>query len=90
MLVLVAGAVAAFAIYTFGWRETDDGETERARAELIAHGIASNACETCEPGQLTHIAGTVWSIRVHGDGYQACWTFDTATFSTGAGVARGC
>ncbi len=95
VLVLVAGAVAAFAIYTWGWRETtDDREAERARAGLIARRIASEACETCEPGQLTHVAGTVWSVRVHGDGYQACWTFDTARFSTGtprwSGVARGC
>lgn len=60
VLVLVAGAVAGFAIYTFGWRETaNDGRAERALAQLDARRIASEACQTCEPGQLTHVAGTV-------------------------------
>jgi hypothetical protein len=45
VLVLVAGAVAALAIYTFGWR--DQGDNERARAMLYAQEVARNAESEC-------------------------------------------
>ena len=35
LAIVVAGAVAAFAIYTFGWRDDDGDRTPRARAELV-------------------------------------------------------
>lgn len=74
VLVLVTGAVAAFGIYTWGWREIgDEAATERARAEFTARRIALRVCEGCESEGLEPRAGSVWTVTLDG----RCLVFDT-------------
>jgi hypothetical protein len=71
--LIVAGAVAAFAIYTFGWRAQDKSSAaERASAQLAANRIALQMCGRCKTEGLVREAGSVW--RVHAGG--GCYLFD--------------
>jgi hypothetical protein len=72
VLVLVAGGVAAFAIYTFGWRDSEQAG-DRARADLDAREL----CRGCQPKGLKHRAGSVWEVYVRG----SCFLIDVERFS---------
>jgi hypothetical protein len=61
VLIVVAGAVAAFGIYTWGWRDDDSGDSSRARA--YAETIAAQ-CDPhpCQVRSVTHISGDDWKV----------------------------
>ena len=66
VVVLVTGAVASFAIYTFGWRDEAPDEGGRALAVLTAEQLRAgdpDLANDCEVANLEHIAETVWRVR---------------------------
>jgi hypothetical protein len=74
VLVVVAGAVAGFGIYAFGWREDNDGSNERARAMLYAQEVGQwveNGCgeEDCDVDEavvlrIEPVADGLWRARL--------------------------
>lgn len=78
--VLVAGAVAAFAIYTFGWRENTGGRSEAAAAasQIVCSG-SSGTCETVTG--LHRVTGDIWRFRMGGFRMgEICVTVDLSEF----------
>lgn len=79
--VFVAGAVAAFAIWTFG--DDDDGGTgsdaalARAYAGIIAHDSGKARIES-----VTRVSGDVWKVRAKGQvtGTVSCLLLDLSRF----------
>jgi hypothetical protein len=66
VLVLVAGAVAAFGIYTWGWRD-EDVSGDRARAMLYADQVA-RLCNRdggggCSVSRLGRVAKGLWRFE---------------------------
>jgi hypothetical protein len=59
-LVVVAGAVAAFAIYTFGWREREPSAAEERERALA---FAQVACSCTEPDDFERVAPGLWRGR---------------------------
>jgi hypothetical protein len=61
VLVVVAGAVSAFGIYTRGWHSDDSGDPSRARAyaETLAAQCDPDACEV---SSVTHVSGNDWKV----------------------------
>ena len=81
MLVVIVGAVAAFAIYTFEWRGNGaSSERARAYAEAVA---ATCEPEACEVGGLTRISENDWKIvlRNPGTGSVGCALLQTDRFA---------
>ncbi len=71
VLVVVGGAVAAFAIYTFGWRDGHEGESiedERTTAIAYAEQLARNTSpiegDCSVVGDLERIAPRTWRARI--------------------------
>jgi hypothetical protein len=62
VLVVVAGAVATFGIYTWGWRDDEDtGSASRARAYADAVAASCDP-EPCRVRSLDHISGDDWKV----------------------------
>ncbi len=68
--VLVAGALGAFAIYTFGWRNSSSSE-ERAKARADAEEVLSyikrlpsRGCVGCRVGEVKRVAPQIWRVRL--------------------------
>ena len=86
VLVLVAGAVAAFAIYTFGWRERG-GEEDGTRARVYADDLARVMCEeegawVCEVQRVRRIDGPLYRVELdpQGRGPDQCLVIDVERF----------
>ena len=83
VVVLVAGAVSAFGIYTFGWRagtNDDDGK----KAQVYADSIASQLHTGVE--STRHAADSLWRVELsNGD----CYVLDIDKFAplSGGGYA---
>ena len=83
VLVLVAGAVAASGIYTWGWQ--GNGADQRAKAtlfasELVAYAQDKNACKDCRLLAVTEVADDQWIATLLGDGKQTCMAIDLRYF----------
>jgi hypothetical protein len=62
VLVVVAGAVAAFAIYT--WARNDS--VDKSRVEAYANVVAATCDPTpCEVTALSHVSGDAWKAVYH-------------------------
>ncbi len=99
--VVVVGGVAAFSIYTWGWR-TDTGSAELARldAQVVEQ---SDAClvpssPTCPRiGDVNRLAGSLWRVELagatftdKGSTYGLCLMIDVRRFqATGYGAKGG-
>jgi hypothetical protein len=81
-LVVVGGAVAAFAIYTFGWRDDEGSSAERARA-YAATLAASCDPHSCRVVRVSHISGNDWKVvlRVPATGRIVCAIIQTNRFA---------
>jgi hypothetical protein len=80
VFVLVAGAIANFAIYTFGWRD-DANENERARAQAAAEQVAAQCEKECTVSEITRIAPRLWRSReVDTEGRVFCVVIDLDYF----------
>jgi hypothetical protein len=86
LLVLVAGGVATFAIYTFGWRNGDNAEEdERLTATAYAAEVAA-ACTTeetagCEVESVERAAPGIWRVQLDLErGADECYTLHLDDF----------
>jgi hypothetical protein len=68
LLTLVTGVLAAFAIYTFGWR--DSGGSDRDAVAAYARVIAPELDDDFVGARVVvdRIGGRLWSARVHKPG----------------------
>jgi hypothetical protein len=76
VLVVVAGSVAAFGIWTFGRDEDGDRELALAYVDVIR-----NDYPELRSVELEHVDGTIWRARNHwADEEPSCALLDTAKF----------
>ena len=82
MLVVVTGAVAALAIYTFAWR-SDNGSSEREARSYAAAVAATCDPRACQIRRLVHIGGDDWKavLREPTDGQVGCLLIQTNRFA---------
>lgn len=79
--ILIAGAVAVFAIYTFGWRDGGDLDNERVRARLAAEQVATLCETTCTVTRLGRVADGLWQMEeVDENGKRFCAAIDLDHF----------
>ena len=79
VLVIVAGTVAAFAVWTYG----EDGDTgtgsdaalARAYAGIIAHDVGDARVES-----VTRVSGDVWKMKAASGGVVKCLLIDLSRF----------
>jgi hypothetical protein len=64
VLVLVAGALGAFAIYAWGIRESSESD-ERHRAAVFASELESACQGACHIRDLTQLTKGVWRLRLN-------------------------
>jgi hypothetical protein len=62
---IAAAVVASFAIYTFGWRESDS-DSDRASAQAFASELVADCGETCEFVDVEEVAPQVWRTKILG------------------------
>jgi hypothetical protein len=88
LLVLVGGALAAFALFTFAWQEGGEGdasEAERGRALAYAEQLAEHT-STIEGdcslvGELERIAPRTWRARIRcASGASPCYAINVDEF----------
>jgi hypothetical protein len=76
VLVVVAGSVAAFGIWTFGREEDGDRELALAYVDVIR-----NDYPELRSVELEHVDGTIWRARTHwADDEPSCALLDIAKF----------
>jgi len=86
VLAVVIGAVAAFAIYTWGWRDDSRKyDNERTRAEIAAQQVAqlcrNNGGGPCVPRGLERLATGLWRSReTDEEGNTFCLAIDLEHF----------
>jgi hypothetical protein len=80
--LIVAGAVAGFAIYTWGWREEEKPSLadEQARARAAADEIAASCDPTCTVESLTRIGPELWKLEAVENGRRSCVTIHVDVF----------
>lgn len=81
--LVVAGAVAGFAIYTWGWR--DEGKPSLAEERARAQTFADELVTLCEPSDcaiesLTRIGPNLWKLRASESGKPLCVTIHVDVF----------
>ena len=87
LLILMAGAVAVFAVYTFGWRDSkrDSGDEGRARADaalfLYYQCTYGDEASNCRITLVHHLGGPVWEARALSSKGRACIVVDVNRFA---------
>lgn len=76
VVVVVAGAVGAFAVYRFSG---DSGGSDRSRALIAAHELAGACDGSCHAADVQHVAGDVWKLTLMPN--HICLTVHLNTYS---------
>jgi hypothetical protein len=83
VLVVVTGAVAAFAVYTFGWRDENSGSGSRRQARAYAAAVASTCGgAACQIKSVVHLDQDDWKVvlRNPASGEVGCVLIQTNRF----------
>jgi hypothetical protein len=82
-LVLVAGAVAAFGIYTWGWHDRDavsSDADDRALADSYGRQIMNRCTGECRVENLHEVAPGVWEFTAVYQGVPYCAAIQLDSF----------
>jgi hypothetical protein len=88
VLVVVIGAVAAFAVYAFGWHDGDSGSSSSRQVHAYAAAIAATCTgAACQIKSLDHLGGDDWKVVLRNprSGAVGCLLIQTNRFAERAG-----
>lgn len=72
LAIVVGGGVGTFAIYTFGWHESDSNDSERARAVAYAQEIVGVTRQALELSGIARVNSGLWRARFWQSGRFTC------------------